>query len=45
MLQRYLIVFTIFLSIGWTQNPITSQFSNAFGVSILLEDPAVRITP
>ena len=41
MLQRYLIVFTIFLSIGWTQNPITSQFSNAFADVAEKVNPAV----
>ena len=41
MLQRYLIVFTIFLSIGWTQNPITSQFSDAFADVAEKVNPAV----
>jgi serine protease Do len=41
MLQRYLIVFTVFLSISWTQNPIVNQFSNAFADVAEKVNPAV----
>ena len=41
MLQRYLIVFTVFLSISWTQNPIVKQFSNAFADVAEKVNPAV----
>ena len=40
-MKRYLIVFTVFLSIGWTQNPIVNQFSNAFADVAEKVNPAV----
>ena len=41
MLKRYLIVFTVILSLGWAQNPIASQFSNAFADVAEKVNPAV----
>ena len=39
MLKRYLITFTVVLSIGWAQNSIASQFSNTFA------DVAEKVNP